>query len=93
MPIKKLPGFTAEHSLYTRSGEFRANAIDAPGIFESKIVPQFDCIQVDGQSICIDGGGIIFPPNPIGKQFPQCRARCHLSGKKGAALLECLADC
>src|SRR5690349_11922178 len=103
MNAMNMPGFTAEHSLYTSRGQFRTAASDSSYVSDAEIRPQLDCVEHNGQIVCSGGGGFGlgftdvpsggFPRFPFDHTRPQCRSRCYISGKKGAALKACLADC
>jgi hypothetical protein len=92
MSTMKMPGFTAEHSLYRTDAHFYTGVPDTSGVLNAEVVPQLICHWNGGDLICGDepfGGSGSFGGD---HSYPQCRARCYHT-KRGAALRECLADC
>lgn len=81
MNTMKMPGFTAEHSLYRTDEHFRTGAADPFRVLNAEVRPQLYYCHRDpetGEEICVN---------------PGCRVQCFNSGKHGKALERCLARC
>ena len=105
MNTMKMPGFTAEESLFKTSGRYQMTSSTHKVELNASLVQPSLAIYIDGRFVCngevtdngfincypFGGGGGGGGPDPVGLACVRCKAKCNT--KPPAQRAACRANC